>query len=134
MNMDMERPWYARRAVLYSAVVIAGIFLMSYVSRWSQQNNVYTKPFIRQVKTLVDRARAYGASAQQDKHPLIQYRHCLKALHYAEIVKELASEGDIEAVTDIDIQELLFYLRECLEYNETNIGQLCPALKVNNAF
>ena len=126
--------WWKHPAFLCSLMVLAVIAIISLLSRWSDADKQYSKPFIRKIKSFIEQATRWNAMATQDTNSILQLIHCNYALAYAQVVKNVASDQDIETITGVDINELVYYLEECQSYCIKNIGQQCPKIKIDGVY
>lgn len=122
-------------ALLYrAAMVLAVVVGLGLLSKWSESDRQYSKPFIRKLKHLIEQATRWNALAQQDTNPLLQLVHCSYASAYAQVCRSVCSDRDIEHITGLDINELLYYLGECEAYALKNVGQHCPKMKIDGVY
>jgi hypothetical protein len=126
--------WYSQPAFYYSIIVLGIIIGISLLSKWSESDKQYSKPFLRKIKTFIEQATRWNAMATQDTNSILQLVHCNYALAYAQVVKNVASYKDIENITGIDINELIYYLEECQSASIKNIGQQCPKIKIDGVY
>lgn len=83
---------------------------------------------------MIEQSTRFSSMAQQDTSPTLQMIHCCYALAYAQIARNITSDRDIENITGIDINELIYYLQECESFAIKNVGQQCPAMKVDGVY
>jgi len=114
--------------------VVGFIVVIGLLSKWSESDRQYSQTFVKKIKTLVEQATRWNATAQQDTNPIVQLIHCNYATSYAQIARNLVADRDIEAITGIDIHELIYYLEECQSYAIKNIGDKCPGIKVDGVY
>lgn len=130
----IEQPWWKQKAFYYSVVVVMIVLGVALLSKWSETDRHYTKPFVRKLKNLIEQATRWNAMAQQDTNPILQLVHCNYALAYAQIARSVSSDKDIENITGIDINELVYYLGECESFAIKNLGQQCPKIKIDGVY
>lgn len=126
--------WWKQPPVLYTTLVVGVVVGIGLLSKWSESDKHYSKPFIRKLKHLIEQSTRWNAMAQQDTNPVLQLIHCNYALAYAQVARSVTSDKDIENITGIDINELIYYLGECESYTIKNIGQQCPNIKVEGVY
>ncbi len=121
-------------SALHAFVVIMVVVVVGGLSRWSESSHIYAKPFLRKVKSMVEQATRWHVMARQDTNPLLQLIHSNNALAYAHAVRSIASEQDIEKITGIDINELIYFLEECQSVTVKNVGQQCPNMRIDGSY
>lgn len=126
--------WWKQPSFFYAGLVVGAVVLIGLLSKWSETDKHYSKPFIRKLKYLIEQSTRWNAMAQQDTNPILQLIHCNYALSYAQIARSVSSDRDIENITGIDINELIYYLGECESYTIKNLGQQCPKIKVEGVY
>ena len=133
-NTLSSGPWWKQKVVMYTGIVIGVVVVLGLLSKWSESSRQYSKAFIRKVKTVIEQSTRWNSLAQQDTNAVVQLIHCNYALSYAQVARSLVPESDIEAITGIDIHELVYYLEECQSYAVKNIGTLCPKIKIDGVY
>lgn len=132
-SMINNQQWLKQPCVFYAGIIIILIVTISLLSKWSE-NKCYSKPFLKKVKSLIEQATRWNAMAQQDSNPILQLIHCSYALSYTQMTRNIVSDQDIENITGIDINELIYYLEECQSYAIKNMGQQCPKIKIDGVY
>ena len=126
--------WWKQPSFFYTVMVLGIVVGIGLLSKWSESDNHYSKPFLRKLKYLIEQSTRWNAMAQQDTNPILQLIHCNYALAYAQVARSVTSDKDIENITGIDIHELIYYLGECESYTIKNLGQQCPKIKVDGVY
>ena len=121
--------WYNQSVVFYFLIVVGIVIGLACLSKWSSSDKKYSKLFLRKIKSLLDQATRLNGTAIQDTNSLLQLIHCNSALVTVQILKNLASQSDIESITGIDIDEMENYLDDCQNMAIENIGRQYPKLK-----
>jgi hypothetical protein len=83
---------------------------------------------------MIDQVSQLNTQAQQDSSPTLQLIHCTQALSIAQLARELVGDTDVEALTGVNMSELMAYLKTCQNYSMKNIGQLCPKIRVEGIY
>jgi hypothetical protein len=121
--------------VWYGSVVLLVVGVLVLLSRWSDQSSGgYHHAFSRRVKDMIDQVSQLNTQAQQDSSPTLQLIHCTQALSIAQLARELVGDTDVEALTGVNMSELMAYLKTCQNYSMKNIGQLCPKIRVEGIY
>jgi hypothetical protein len=118
----------------YALIVIAIIIGIGLLSKWSESDRTYSKHFVKSIEYLMKQTTQWNTLAKQDTNPILQLIHCNYALAYAQVIRYIASDKDIENITGIDIHELIYYLDECQTYTIKNINQQCPKIKTEGNY
>jgi len=132
-SVEPQKIWKSKYFI-HSISIVGFILVIALLSKWSESDQQYSKYFIKKIKYIMEQAIRNNSLAQQDTNPILQLTHCNYALAYARMIRHIATDRDIEAVTGIDIHELTYYLEECENYSLKNIGQQCPTMKVDNVY
>jgi hypothetical protein len=134
IRRDIVTPWWKQTSFYYTLIVIGVVVGIGLLSKWSESDNQYSKPFIRKLKYLIEQSTRWNSMAQQDTNPVLQLMHCSYALAYAQVARSVTTDKDIENITGIDINELIYYLGECEAYAIKNMGQQCPKVKIDGVY
>jgi len=99
----------------YGLGIILVVVLMSLLSKTAQNSasglNATTK---KQVKNLVKQAQHQKALAMAQQDATLRLMYVTKALSMASIARKLATEDELQRLTQIDVSELMYEL-ETLE-------------------
>ena len=134
MSVPVSVSWWKQPSFSHALLVLGVVLGVGLLSKWSETDRQYSKPFIRKLKYLIEQATRWNAMAQQDTNPILQLIHCSYALAYAQVARGVSSDKDIEHITGLDIHELVYYLGECESYAVKNLGQQCPQIKIEGVY
>lgn len=126
--------WWRQQSFYYAAIIVAIVIVLGVLSKWSEDSKSYSKPFMKKIKSLIEQATRWNSLASQDTNPLLQLTHCNYALCSAQTARNISSDRDVEAITGIDINELVNYFEECQSYCIKNLGQVCPNIKIEGVY
>lgn len=76
----------------------------------------------------------YDAMSQQDQNIAYSLMHNNYALAYANVLRQIASDGDIQLKTGIVMPPYIQKLQETQQKILQNLGQQCPAVLPSNAY
>ena len=111
-------------------IVVAVVVVAALLSKWTASSSPkYSKRFMKQVHNLVKQSQTWHATAKQDGNPIISLLHADYALAYARIARSLAGDKDIERISGVAVDELLFYLEEDQQQAIQALAQKCPSVK-----
>tara|TARA_Y100000310_G_C20704089_1_gene833111 strand:- start:336 stop:749 length:414 start_codon:yes stop_codon:yes gene_type:complete len=130
----MSLQWEHNTFVLkVSLLVLGGVTLISLISNWGRNRTKrFSKPFVKKVGILTKNTQFYYNSAQQEVQPLLRLIHANFAVAYAQTVRLLATDNEIQIIAKINMQELVLAAQKIQRMAITACHNICPVLNAPN--
>lgn len=125
----MQKTW-----VITGCVVMA-ILILAILAKVTQGlNRTVSKQTIQNAGILLKGSSKWALAAQQDKNPMFSVIHISYALAYANALREVLNDREIQVATGVDMREHVESMEILQRQAITKLGDRCPKIRPDGGF
>lgn len=124
-----------QKAWIVTGCVILAILTLAILARITQSvNRTVSKQTIQSAEILLRGSSKWALTASQDKQPMLSLIHVSYALAYANALRELLNDREIQVATGIDMRDQVEAMETLQRKIIVKLGDQCPKIRPDGGF
>lgn len=124
-----------QKAWIVAALVVLGILVLAVLARVTQSvNRTVPHHTIAKATTLLRGSSKWAHTAKQDKNPMMGLIHVSYALAYANAMRELLNDREIQQATGVDMRDHVNEMEAIQRSVITKLGDSCAKIRPEGNF
>lgn len=116
-------------SVKSGAIVLGALLVLIVLSKWTGSDSPrHSRAVQKRIRRLFREAERLNAQCRQDSSPVMALMHSTTAVAYVDAARALSRDRDLEKITGVHPDELLYYLQEDQQACTQACGDACPGM------